>query len=323
MPSKDLHRWIRQEATLSELMDQYPQLWRLVGPELVAAMETGRAETLRDYSEKAKAEQRNWELRIGKSRNNAKVVESAIPHLVRSRMALLALDRCYQSAALGRDSGKVRFNRWNGSIIQRLLFSEGLRRKPASLRSFAFWWRFVSQKRLLMPLVQPKGIYCFYSRELISELRTLIGERSCLELGAGDGTLSRFLAEAGVAVRATDDYSWTHTITYPKEVERLGARQALEKYEPQTVICSWPPPGNAFETRVFSSRSVELYIVVGSRFRFASGNWDAYESQSRFEWEIDSRLSSLVLPPELESAVLVFRRKTSSDRQSDHSASPR
>lgn len=310
MPSKDLQKWIRQEATLTELMDEYPQLWRSVGPELVAAMETGRAETLRDYSEKAKAEQRNWETRIQKSRSNDKVVEAALPHLVKSRMALLALDRCYQAAALGRDSGKVRFNLLNGFIIQRLLFGEGLKRKPASLRSFAFWWRFVSQKRILMPLVQPKGIYCFYSRELIRELHALIGERSCLELGAGDGTLSSFLAEAGIRIRATDDYSWTHTITYPKEVERLGARQALEKYEPQAVICSWPPPGNSFETRVFSSRSVELYIVVGSRFKFASGNWDSYESQSRFEWEIDRRLSLLVLPPELESAVLVFRRKT-------------
>ena len=101
------------------------------------------------------------------SRNNAKVVESAMPHLIRSRMAMLAMDQCYQAAALGKASGKVRFNLINGYIIQKLLFSRHLTRKPASLKWFRFWWRFVSQKRLLMPLVQPRGIYCFYSQELM------------------------------------------------------------------------------------------------------------------------------------------------------------
>jgi hypothetical protein len=224
-------------------------------------------------------------------------------------MALLAMDQCYHAAATGKASGKVRFNLINGNIIQKLLFSRHLTRKPASLKLFRFWWRFVSQKRLLMPLVQPKGIYCFYSQELIKELCVLIGDRICLEIGAGDGTLSRFLADKGIRIYATDDYSWSHTVEYPEAVERLGAKQALGKYEPQAVICSWPPPGNSFEQKVFSTRSVEIYIVIGSRYKFASGNWDSYAAQDRFEWGIDRKLSSLVIPPELESAVLIFQRK--------------
>jgi hypothetical protein len=115
--------------------------------------------------------------------------------------------------------------------------------------------------------------------------------------------------EKGLNICATDNHSWRHAIEYPQTVERLGARQALAKYEPQAAICSWPPPGNAFEQRVFSARSVELYIVIGSRHGFAGGDWDSYAAQDRFEWAIDDNLSSLVIPPELDSAVLVFRRK--------------
>ena len=58
-----------------------------------------------------------------------------------------------------------------------------------------------------MPLVQPKGIYCFYSKPLIQDLAALIGQRSCIEIAAGDGTLSRFLAAKGVDLTATDDHS--------------------------------------------------------------------------------------------------------------------
>jgi hypothetical protein len=76
------------------------------------------------------------------------------------------------------------------------------------------------------------------------------------------------------------------------------------------VICSWPPPANGFEKHVFAARSTGLYIVIGSRYRFASGNWDAYASQNRFEWHNDQRLARYVIPPELDSAVLIFRRKS-------------
>ncbi|MDX6378010.1 MAG: hypothetical protein QOE98_2313, partial [Gaiellaceae bacterium] len=42
---------------------------------------------------------------------------------------------------------------------------------------------------------------------------------------------------------------------------------------------------------------------------FAAGNWDDYRSQTAFTMEEDEALGALVLPPELESAVYVFRRR--------------
>jgi hypothetical protein len=306
---KDEMKWVCNEAQLQELMERYPEIWQSVGPQLVSVLEDGRAQTLKDYSTKAKSIVETWHHKIRQSRSNAKAIESAMPHLIKSRMALLAINQCYHAAATGKASGRVRFNLFNGYIIQKLLFSHHLSRKPASLKWFRFWWRFVSQKRFLMPLMQPKGIYCFYSQELIKELCILIGDRNCLEIGAGDGTLMRFLADKGIRIHATDNYSWSHIVEYPETVEKLSAKQALGQYQPQAVICSWPPPGNTFEQKVFSTRGVEIYIVIGSRYKFAGGNWDSYAAQDRFEWSIDHKLSSMIIPPELESAVLIFRRK--------------
>jgi len=307
--AKTTLRWLNSNPPLQELMDRYPVEWEEAGGKLVAALENSRALTSEEAATKARSDLEIWTRRIEKSGQNPQVIESALPHLIKSRMLLQGLEKCYLAAASGKASGKIRFNLINGLIIQRLLFRKGLERKPVSLGWFKFWWPLISQKRFLMPLVQSQGIYCFYSRALIKALAGLINRRSCLEIAAGDGTLASLLTEAGVPVTATDDYSWTHAIQYPGQVEKLGAKEALEKYQPRVVLCSWPPPGNPFEKEVFLTASVELYVVIGSRYRFAGGNWEAYTGQQRFEWQADPRLSGFVLPPELESSVLVFRKK--------------
>ena len=301
-------QWLEAAPALETLMERYPAQWKEVGPTLVAVLETGRAEAVAMTLEKFQATERVWKDRIAKSRQNPKVVATALPHLIKNRMLSLALKKCCLAAAAGQPSGKIRFNRLHGMIIQRLLFERQLVRKPVSLGWFRCLWPLLWQRRFLMPLVQSKGIYCFYSRPLVRALATLLGEGPCLEIGAGDGTLSRFLHEAGVSITATDDGSWEHVIQYPESVEKLPAERALHQYQPRAVVCSWPPPHNRFEQAVFSTPSVELYVVIGSRHAFASGNRETYEEQDSFSRETDDRLSALVLPPELDSAVLIFRR---------------
>jgi hypothetical protein len=307
--AKAVLKWLAGQPPLQELMDRYPGEWEEAGGKLVAALENSGALTTDDAATKARSELEVWTRRIEKSGQNPQVISGALPHLIKSRMLLQGLEKCYLAAASGKASGKIRFNLINGLIIQRLLFRKGLERKPVSLGWFNVWWPLITQKRFLMPLVQSRGIYCFYSSALIEALAGLIDRRSCLEIAAGDGTLASLLTEAGVSVTATDNFSWSHAIQYPDRVEKLGAKEALEKYQPRVVLCSWPPPGNPFEKEVFLTSSVELYVVIGSRYRFAGGNWEAYTGQQRFDWQADLRLSSFVLPPELESSVLVFHRK--------------
>jgi len=299
-----------EEAPLDELMARYPAEWRAVGAALVRATATGRPEALEALVREALAAAAPWRERVARSHANPAVLAEALPRLAAARLTRLAVERTLLAAAAGQASGTVRLGRLAGLLVQALLFRRGLDRKPASLTAFRLLWPLVPGRRRLMPLVQPRGIYCFYSRALVRELaRLLSGRGEVLELGAGDGTLARFLAAEGLPVRATDDGSWRHAIDYPPEVERLGAAAALERHRPRAVLCAFPPPGNAFERRVLAAPHVERYLVVTSRHRHAAGDWDAYEGQRDFDWRVDERLSRLVLPPELDPAVLVFERR--------------
>jgi hypothetical protein len=291
---------------------KHPDVWAKTSEELLAALATGKADRLAEVVQQVRANAAQWQKRLAQSGGNPKVAQSALPHLVRERMTHLALKETSVALAARKTEGPVRLGLWSGTVIQRLLFEKGLVRKPASMGAFRLLWPLVFDRKLLMPLVQPRGIYCFYSRQLVRALAALIGDRPCLELAAGDGTLARFLSSEGVSVTATDDASWSHAIAFPESVERLDAVAALRKYAPRAVVCSWPPAGNAFEKRVFETPSVELYVVIGSRHAFAAGDAAAYEQQTTFEARADAQLSAMVLPPELDPRVTVFRRRAAS-----------
>jgi hypothetical protein len=298
--------WLKTNPPLDELCAKYPVEWATVQEEITAIVSHGVAEELKVYLERLSKLDKSA---FGRSQQNE---AAALSQFVRSRMAHESVKKlCLSTLAAdaGVKNGKLRFNLINGFIAQKLLFARALERKPVSLFWFRQLWPLVWQKKRLMPLVQPKGIYCFYSRELIKVLAGMIAGRTCLEIGAGDGTLARFLNEQGVQLTATDTHGWSAAVQYPQWVVKLGAREALSKYKPEVVICSWPPAQNDFERDVFSTPGVQVYIVIGSRHRFAFGNWKDYLKQTTFDLEEDKALGALLLPPELESAVYVFRRK--------------
>jgi hypothetical protein len=300
-------QWLKQNPGLTELQAEFPEEWEHVQRELTELIRTGPPEQVQQYLKRLSMQSQN--LPAVNMPGRRKVSADAVRATIRYRLAHGSVKRHYNSVASGIESGKVRFNLLNGSVAQKLLFKDGLVRKPVSIFWFRLLWPLLWQKRMLMPLVQPEGIYCFYSRDLISALTVMIGTRSCLEIAAGDGTLSRFLKERGVSVNASDDYSWEHAVRYPEWVVRQDAKESLRNSNPEVVICSWPPSGNSFERQVFRTKSVQLYIVIGSRHRHAAGNWGDYQEQTTFGFEEDRALGRLVLPPELDSAVYLFRRK--------------
>jgi hypothetical protein len=300
---EDIRAWLAEEPSLETLQAAFPEEWSTVQYELAAVVPRG-AHALGEYVQSTS---------VGGPSRRERRASGAEQTLARSevrhRMAVLAARSLSLAAATGVSDGHVRFNRFNGTIAQRLLFEHGLVRKPVALRRFRLIWPLLPQRRFLMPLVAPKGIYCFYSKPLIKRLAELIGDRECLEIAAGDGTLTRFLAAEGVQIMATDDHSWKD-VDFPATVIKEDARESLRRRRPGAVVCSWPPAGNAFERDVFRTDSVELYVVISSRHRFAAGDWEAYEAQDAFELTLDEELSRLVLPPELEAAVYLFRRVT-------------
>ncbi len=311
---KKVWKWLKTMPSLSELRAKYPEEWTIVQRDISAAYQRSRSE---EESPKRLNRASNSATTLPKPARSkpraGKALDPALSQYIRNRMAQMAIKNYGLIAASGVRKGVVRFNWLNGFIIKGLLFARELERKPVSLFWFRSMWPLVWQKARLMPLAEPEGIYCFYSRQLIEKLAVLIGSRSCLEIAAGDGTLTRFLKNHGVRITATDNSSWRHAVHYPDLVVKRDAREALKAYAPEVVICSWPPAGNDFERRVFKTRSVQIYIVIGSRHRFAAGNWNDYERQSAFAFEEEEALSRLVLPPELGSAVYVFRRQTKSN----------
>ena len=303
-------KWLQSKPTLDDLGAEFPELRETVRQELARIVADGTSAGLPGYLKRMKQTESLLEKRLQSSRGDFKIAIALAHQAVQTRMAHLAIKQHLVSEATGVQSGKVRFNALNGYLAHKVLFAEDLVRKPVSMFWFRLIWPLVWQRRLLIPLVQSKGIYCFYSQQLVSELAALIGTRACLEVAAGDGTLTRFLTNSGVSIMACDDHSWKNEVTYPEYVIKQDAQQALRKHAPEVVLCSWPPAGNTFERHVFRTGSVQLYIVIGSRHRFAAGNWDDYRQQSAFDFEEDERLSRLVLPPELDSAVYIFRRRT-------------
>jgi len=301
-------------STLEDLQRRFPDEWVVVGEALVAAAQTRRPEALAAFMERFQAAARPWQARAEGRRASAADLKAALPHLARAHMARLAAQQMLQAAAARaatgrRDDRPLRFGRVSGWLIQRLMFERALERKPVSMGTFRWLWPLIPQRRILMPLVTPQGIYCFYSRELVLALARLIDGRSCLELAAGDGTLARFLNAAGTVVRATDDRSWSHAVTYPEDVEALDATAALARHQPAVVLCSFPPPKNDFEREVLRAPGVQLYIVITTRHTFAAGDWEAYADQTTFALTDDRALAKLVLPPEIDPAVLIFRRR--------------
>lgn len=291
--------WLAGDPPASEIRERFPAEWATVQKELAAVVEAGDARAIERYAARVAGG--------GAVRDD----REAVRVMARQRLAADALRQMGVAAATGVRSGRLRFGLVSGWLTQRIFFAGGgLERKPVSMRTFRLLWPLVRQKSYLMPLVEPRGIYCFYSRPLVRGLARLIDGRSALEIAAGDGTLSRFLRAEGVDVVATDDYSWQKTArAQVGDVVEQDAVAALRERAPRVVLCSWPPAGNPFEAEVFRTQSVEMYIVIGSRSEFAAGNWAAYREQSAFELEEDEALSALVLPPQIASAVWVFRRR--------------
>lgn len=299
----EVQEWLRGKPSLAEVGRRYPQEWERVRREVSALQEAQDPQRLKDH---LAAIVRAPVETPGRRRPERDVISTA----VHQYLAVALLDQAYLSATTGVTSGKIRLGLVGGFLAQRLLFVRDLERKPVSLFWFRIVWPLVRSRRALMPLVRSRGIYCFYSRALVRRLARIIGARDCLEIAAGDGTLATFLRQEGVRVTATDDHSWSDAVHYPDEVIRLDARKALRTYQPRVVICSWPPPANTFERHVFSTASVELYIVVTTRRELNAGDWDAYRHQQDFDLADDPALARLTLPPELDGTVLLFRRRT-------------
>jgi hypothetical protein len=151
-------KWLQTKPALDDLGAEYPELREAVRQEITEIVAHGNAAELAAYLKRMSQGEKTLEKRYIGSRGEKKIAEALVLQAVRSRMAHLSVKQHLISEATGIVKGKVRFNLLNGYLAQRLLFAEGLVRKPVSLFWFRVVWPLLWQRRLLMPLVQPQGI---------------------------------------------------------------------------------------------------------------------------------------------------------------------
>lgn len=126
-----------------------------------------------------------------------------------------------------------------------------------------------------------RGVYGLPTTELVDYVRDLIGDRTAIEIGAGNGALGRALD-----IPRTDSRLQEHpriarayaaagqpTVQYGRDVEKLDALSAVRQYSPDVVVGSWitqrwrPGDGVGNQFGVDEGallEQVDCYILQGS-----------------------------------------------------------
>ena len=303
---------------LESLVAMFPSEWQEVDQLLNSVLSTDDPNNVSSFMVKTKQSMTYWQEHLRTGNGQSAALAQALPPLIRGRMTFAAMsDRLHGMLAAQDRSARPGLSRYNQFLADKVLRFGMVRSVPAS----AFWlrlcWRLVTQKGTLISQLKRAGTYCVFTDEFITGLAALMGAKPIIEIGAGDGTLGRFLEKRGVNITSTDDQSWGHQIKFGKNVAKLSAKAALDHYQPTQVLCSWPPPNNTFEGAVFATNSVATYVVIGSRHSFATSNREAYlEAKKCFDIEESPDLARCLFPPELDSEVLIFRRRASLDLHS-------
>lgn len=101
--------------------------------------------------------------------------------------------------------------------------------------------------------------YCLVTKELIDTLKIFIDGKKTIELGSGCGDLGHHLKipMTDNKIQEEDEVKKIYKsmcqpiIKYPKEVEKLEALEALDKYKPEVAISAW--------TTTFGNPTIEKY----------------------------------------------------------------
>lgn len=180
--TKDLaKKIISNEIGMETLLRQYPEYKKEILSELSALRNGGEPNIIETILKKYTTNAKIANSKIIKSGFNERTIKTFLPVMIKARFAIYLLEQLSVAAASENANNHIRFNLWDGTILQKLLFRKGFERKPVSLGMFKFCWRFVIHKKILMPLVNKKGIYCFYSKTQLKRFLISSGTKSVLK----------------------------------------------------------------------------------------------------------------------------------------------
>ncbi|MCF8009971.1 MAG: class I SAM-dependent methyltransferase [Clostridiales bacterium] len=113
------------------------------------------------------------------------------------------------------------------------------------------------------------GIYQILNKEFNDTLADEIKKlqlNPILEVGAGNGELAKVLRKRGIDVYAVDSFKDSlpeRALNKTDLPEKLDYRDAIDKYKPELIICSWMPQGEDWTVYFRNIESVKAYILIG------------------------------------------------------------
>ncbi|WP_347490872.1 hypothetical protein [Desulfoscipio sp. XC116] len=138
---------------------------------------------------------------------------------------------------------------------------------------------------ILKPYCLAFGIYQILNKEFNDALAAEINNLNfspVLEVGAGNGELANVLHNRGVSLTAVDNYSeslpkgpWLYGLM----PVHMSCLDALKKYSPRLVICSWMPGGCDWTPAFRSAGSVDAYILIGEEDKNIWGDYPGWRSR--------------------------------------------
>ena len=150
------------------------------------------------------------------------------------------------------------------NIRKKVMDGREMKILPASIWE-SFPW---AEMRLLL---HETGTYVVPTEELIDYLDKLIGEESAIEICAGNGFIVR---ELGIPV--TDSYQQQDdlgtsiyyqlagqpTIKYPKDVIKMEANKAVDRYRPHTVLACYATHKWRYDTMSGNDKGVDFNKLI-------------------------------------------------------------
>ena len=136
--------------------------------------------------------------------------------------------------------------------------------------------------------------FTLISNDWIKPLSQWIGNRKCLEVMTGTGSLSFALQQQGIDIIATDNFSWEGSSNwndnenYWTEIEHIDAIGAVKKYgkDIDIIIMSWPYMDDTAHRILQSMREVNpncIMIFIGEGMGGCTADDEFFESIQEIE----------------------------------------
>jgi len=130
-------------------------------------------------------------------------------------------------------------------------------------------------------LVQ-KYAWAVPNEEAIKAIKAL--GTAVVEIGAGSGYWARVLSEAGIQVKAFDNFTWTDGFSqYWFEIEKGSIEKATEHSDKALMLC-WPNYDEPFAYNALKAFAGDTFIYIGEGSGGCTGD-DKFHDLLHSEWK--------------------------------------